>query len=150
ATLSVAPQAGDTTWTVNSSWPHRSFGGDFLPAQRIVGKEWDSSAKKMVGVDGFSATYRVGNLALGRSLVSTGEAGATANPPPPSTDPDAALVATSDGRAAQTAQISLIQPVDLYSQVNRAVKYGFLFIGFTFLALLMFDVIGGVAVSAVE
>ena len=50
----------------------------------------------------------------------------------------------------QTAQISLIQPVDLYSQVNRAIKYGFLFIGFTFLALLMFDVIGGVRVSAVE
>ena len=50
----------------------------------------------------------------------------------------------------QTAQINLIQPVDLYSQVNRATKYGFLFIGFTFLALLMFDVIGGVRVSAVE
>jgi inner membrane protein len=48
------------------------------------------------------------------------------------------------------AQINLIQPVDLYSQVNRATKYGFLFIGFTFLALLMFDVIGGVRVSAVE
>ena len=51
---------------------------------------------------------------------------------------------------SQTAQISLIQPVDLYSRVNRATKYGFLFIGFTFLALLMFDVIGGVRVSAVE
>ena len=50
----------------------------------------------------------------------------------------------------QTAEISLIQPVDLYSRVNRSTKYGFLFIGFTFLALLMFDVIGGVRVSAVE
>ena len=52
--------------------------------------------------------------------------------------------------AAQLAQVSLIQPVDLYSQVNRATKYGFLFIGFTFLAFLMFDVIGGVRVSGVE
>jgi inner membrane protein len=43
-----------------------------------------------------------------------------------------------------------MQPVDLYSQVNRSAKYGFLFIGFTFVALLMFDVIGGVRVSAVE
>ena len=51
---------------------------------------------------------------------------------------DAAAPSTED--ASQTAQISLIQPVDLYSQVNRATKYGFLFIGFTFLALLMFDV----------
>jgi inner membrane protein len=65
-------------------------------------------------------------------------------PPTPSTD------VTSSGGPVQTAQISLIQPVDLYSQVNRAAKYGFLFIGFTFLALLMFDVIGGVRISAVE
>ena len=57
---------------------------------------------------------------------------------------------SAGGDSVQTASISLIQPVDLYSQVNRATKYGFLFIGFTFLALLMFDVIGGVRVSAVE
>ncbi len=61
------------------------------------------------------------------------------------------MVTTSaDASAPQTASINLIQPVDLYSRVNRATKYGFLFIGFTFLALLMFDVIGGVRVSPVE
>jgi inner membrane protein len=40
--------------------------------------------------------------------------------------------------------------VDVYDQVNRATKYGFLFIGFTFLMFLMFDLIGGVKVSPVE
>jgi inner membrane protein len=135
AALSLAPQAGDTRWTVRSSWPSPSFGGDFLPAARQVGGK------------GFDATYRIGNLALGRSLVSTGDTGASASPPAPLRDAD---VSSSAERNVQTAQISLIQPVDLYSQVNRATKYGFLFIGFTFLALLMFDVIGGVRVSAVE
>ena len=48
------------------------------------------------------------------------------------------------------ASIGLVEPVDLYSRVDRSVKYGFLFIGFTFLAMLMFDVIGGVRVSPVE
>jgi inner membrane protein len=135
--LSLAPQAGETRWTVHSSWPSPSFGGDFLPAARGV------------GASGFDATYSIGNLALGRSLVSTAEAGAAAaTPAPPTSDNGSAPAATGD--AAQTAQISLIQPVDLYSQVNRATKYGFLFIGFTFLALLMFDVIGGVRISAVE
>jgi len=137
ASLSLAPQAGDTSWTVHSSWPSPSFGGDFLPAARQVGDK------------GFNATYRIGNLALGRSLVSTGDTGASANPPTPSRDAEIAPPADGDANL-QTAQISLIQPVDLYSQVNRATKYGFLFIGFTFLALLMFDVIGGVRVSAVE
>src|SRR3954449_7416761 len=34
AALSLAPQGGDTRWTVHSTWPSPSFGGDFLPAQR--------------------------------------------------------------------------------------------------------------------
>jgi inner membrane protein len=135
--LSLAPQAGDTRWAVHSSWPSPSFAGDFLPGQRTV------------GASGFDASYRIGNLALGRSLVSTSDAGAaTPSDGPPTRSTDASAVPSAG--AFQIAQINLIQPVDLYSQVNRATKYGFLFIGFTFLALLMFDVIGGVRVSAVE
>jgi inner membrane protein len=136
--LSFAPQAGETSWTVRSAWPHPSFGGEFLPERRRVTDQ------------GFEAAYRIGNLALGKSLVSTGDAGQSnvvEKIPPVAT---AAYAGARDSAAPQVASISLIQPVDLYSRVNRATKYGFLFIGFTFLALLMFDVIGGVRVSAVE
>ena len=139
--LSLAPQAGETRWTVKSSWPSPSFGGAFLPPQRTV------------SADGFTARYSIGNLSLGRSLVSTSDVGGAnliERVPAPSRDTYATTTPTVDAGPVQTAQISLIQPVDPYSQVNRAVKYGFLFIGFTFLALLMFDVIGGVRVSAVE
>jgi inner membrane protein len=140
ASLSLAPQAGDTRWAVRSSWPSPSFGGEFLPSARTVGDK------------GFDATYRVGNLALGRSLVTTNDRGAPGlvdriAPPRAGDVVSAPPVGESQ---VQAASISLIQPVDLYSQVNRATKYGFLFIGFTFLALLMFDVIGGVRVAAVE
>jgi inner membrane protein len=137
ASLSLAPQAGDTRWTVKSSWPSPSFGGDFLPDRRSL------------AASGFDATYRVGNLALGRSLVSTGDPGAS-NLADKAPNADSSARPSQNGVTAQVASINLIQPVDLYSQVNRATKYGFLFIGFTFLALLMFDVIGGVPVSAVE
>ncbi|HEX9932200.1 MAG TPA: cell envelope integrity protein CreD [Allosphingosinicella sp.] len=145
--LSLAPQAGETRWRLRSAWPHPSFQGSFLPATRRV----DGS--------GFEASYRVGNLALGQSLVSTRQA--NAGPPPPPTPPDAVVTAAeeraygprvqrSSSHGPAAAQVSLVQPVDLYSQVNRATKYGFLFIGFTFLAFLLFDVIGGVRVTAVE
>jgi inner membrane protein len=140
--LTFVPQGGDTKWTVSSSWPHPSFGGDFLPQQRRV------------DANGFQAQYRIGNLALGRSLVSTGDVGQgnASDRIGPMVPSRVAAPTTSAGDvgAPQTASINLIQPVDLYSRVNRATKYGFLFIGFTFLALLMFDVIGGVRVSAVE
>ncbi|HYD36946.1 MAG TPA: cell envelope integrity protein CreD, partial [Allosphingosinicella sp.] len=126
--LSLAPQAGDTNWRMRSPWPHPSFQGDFLPERRRV------------GADGFEATWRVGNLALGQSLVVADAAGAGARRP----DADGA----EDG--SRQAGVSLIQPVDLYSQVDRAAKYGFLFIGFTFLAFLLFDLVGGVRVAGVE
>jgi inner membrane protein len=137
SSLTLAPHAGDTHWTVASGWPHPSFGGAFLPGTRTLAQ------------NGFSADYRIGNLALGRALVSTSEKGAadiTRNVPPPPDRPYRQVTA-DDG---QIASIDLIQPVDLYSRVDRATKYGFLFIGFTFLALLMFDIIAGVRVSAVE
>ena len=138
--LSLAPQAGDTIWRVSSPWPHPSFQGGFLPADRKVDG------------NGFTATYRLGNLALGQSLVSKGPAGSRDRP-----DPDPNLPAShyddpsADAEAgSHEARVSLMQPVDLYSQVDRAAKYGFLFIGFTFVAFLLFDIIGGVKVSAVE
>jgi inner membrane protein len=142
SSVTLAPNAGETRWSVQSSWPSPSFGGDFLPSQRHVSEK------------GFDATYSIGNLALGRSLVSTGDAGASSPldgvAPLARTPASSTVDVTGPAGAAQSAAISLVQPVDLYSQVNRATKYGFLFIGFTFLALLMFDVLGGVRVSAVE
>jgi inner membrane protein len=137
SSLTLAPHAGDTHWAVRSAWPHPSFGGSFLPGSRKL------------GADGFSADYRIGNLALGRSLVSTSDKGDSDITAAPATG-SAYAVEVAPPAGASNASISLIQPVDLYSQIDRAVKYGFLFIGFTFLALLMFDIIGGVRVSAVE
>jgi inner membrane protein len=126
ASLALAPQAGETRWHMRSTWPSPSFQGGFLPERRNVSPA------------GFDATWRIGNLALGQSLVSTGGAAA------------ASEGGASGEAGPRQAGVSLIQPVDLYSQVDRAAKYGFLFIGFTFVAFLMFDLIGGVRVSPVE
>ncbi len=133
--LTLAPRAGDTTWKVTSAWPSPSFIGGFLPTTRKVTDA------------GFEATYRVGNLALGQSLVNADDA-PVVSPGVDKSGFDSSRVETPGATGAMT--IDLIQPVDLYDQVTRATKYGFLFIGFTFVAFLMFDVIGGVRVSAVE
>jgi inner membrane protein len=136
--ISFAPQAGETLWKIRSAWPHPSFQGGFLPDDR------------QVTGDGFNATYRIGHLALGQSLVATGPATERIRAP----EPARAAAYDAEADAATTggheARISLVQPVDLYSRVDRAAKYGFLFVGFTFLAFLLFDIVGGVRVSGVE
>ena len=131
--LALAPQAGDTRWRVTSSWPNPSFQGGFLPMA------------PRVGADGFAATWRVGNLALGRALVSS-----NAQSPEAVTPVSLDRYDTSQPAGDYEARVDFFSPVDLYSQVNRSVKYGFLFIGFTFMAFLMFDVIAGVRVAPVE
>ncbi|OQW43739.1 MAG: colicin resistance protein [Proteobacteria bacterium SG_bin5] len=124
--VSMVPQAGESRWKIASAWPHPSFQGGFLPID------------SRVDAKGCSARYAIGNLALGRALVDLDQ--------PSATNDRVVLPGNNDDR---TVKIALVAPADIYSQVNRAVKYGFLFIGFTFTALLMFDVIGGRHVSTV-
>ncbi len=139
--LSLVPRGGQTDWAVNSTWAHPSFNGGFLPDAREVGD------------DGFSAEWSIANLALGRSIASTADtgvvenAGGMATPPPPPVRVSAYAEGASGG---QIAEVRLIEPVDLYSQVDRSVKYGFLVIGFTFLTFLMFDLVAGARVAAAE
>ncbi|RMB55557.1 inner membrane protein [Sphingomonas sp. PP-CE-3A-406] len=80
------------------------------------------------GASAFPANWQIGNLALNRPVVTIGE---------------------QEMGADEAVTIGLLDPINLYSQVNRATKYGFMFIGFTFLALLMFDIIGGAPVPGV-
>ena len=133
--LALDPQAGDTRWTVRSPWPSPSFQGGFLPVRSTVNAR------------GFVAQYRIGNLALGRALASAEPAQSAQSP---ATAGVRHIATTLNDADNLEARIQLVTPVDLYSQVNRSVKYGFLFIGFTFLAFLLFDVIGGVRVSTIE
>ncbi len=152
--LSLVPRGGRTAWAVSSPWASPSFGGAFLPDRREV-KE-----------SGFTASYTVDKLALGMAPVAMEDPGR-----PNIDDGDGrdgnvyAAEAASDGSAgnvaaggadevigapARAVTVGLVEPVDLYSKVDRAVKYGFLFIGFTFLAYFLFDVVAGARVAAAE
>ena len=143
--LSLVPRGGQTEWQVTSPWPHPSFTGDFPPNEREISAE------------GFTATYSgINNLSLGSGIMALEDDVA-----PRGSDEmreaayDEGYQEAYDGRHASrepsaVATIGLTDPVDLYSQVNRAVKYGFLFIGFTFATFLLFDVVGGARVATVE
>jgi inner membrane protein len=147
--LSLVPRGGHTTWDVSSVWTSPSFGGAFLPE------------KPSISDKGFKASYTVDKLALGQAPVSTDDqrapmiddgagnknssmATASAN------NPASGGAVESISGQARAVTVGLVEPVNLYSKVDRSVKYGFLFIGFTFVAFLLFDVVGGARVAAAE
>ena len=145
--ISLVPRGGLTQWTISSGWPNPSFSGSFLPDRSKVSDK------------GFSAEYGIDKLALGQPPVAMEDVGAPQNlsqseavtydvrSPAAPTASGAGEVVGAPGHAIN---VDLIEPVDLYSKVDRAVKYGFLFIGFTFLAFFLFDVVGGARVAAAE
>lgn len=143
--LSLVPRGGQTRWAVESAWASPSFGGAFLPERPAVTDK------------GFKASYTIDKLALGQAPVATEDQG------PPAIDDgsgnanlvsavasDVATTSEATSGQAKAVTVGLVEPVNLYSKVDRSVKYGFLFIGFTFLTFLLFDIVGGAKVAAAE
>ena len=154
--ISLVPRGGHTTWDVSSKWTSPSFGGAFLPE------------KPSISASGFKANYTVDKLALGQAPVSTDDSGppmiddGTGNGSsvtyrdtavemaPSAANPASGGAVESISGSSRAVTVGLVEPVNLYSKVDRSVKYGFLFIGFTFVAFLLFDIVGGARVAAAE
>jgi inner membrane protein len=112
--LDWAPVAADNDFRLQSTWPHPSFTGRFLPETREV------------GVGGFDARWRVNDFATGGDRVLADRA-----------------VVTEAGRPVNwltdSLGVSLIDPVDAYTRTDRAVRYGFLFVLLTLGGFFLFE-----------
>jgi inner membrane protein len=129
--LSVVPVGGTTDIAIKGNWPHPSFGGTFLPAERTV------------SALGFDGKWRISALAttVGDSL-SKGHG----------------LCAPSDnfGKTAgqdscvETLSVSFVDPINFYSLSDRATKYGLLFVVLTFVAVGLFEFLQRLRVHPVQ
>jgi inner membrane protein len=109
-TLTIVPLAESSVIVLESTWPHPQFHGAFLPRVRAIGQ------------DGFRARWEVSSLASNaqarfRERMTGGAV---------SLDLD-------------SVSVSLVDPVDVYSKVDRATKYGVLFVLLTFVTFAMFE-----------
>jgi inner membrane protein len=112
--LRFLPAAGETAVTLTSAWPHPSFSGTALPETRAVAG------------NGFTAQWRVQDF--GRAYPAQW---ATTD-----TNRDQLASQASDSAFG----VSLIQPVDIYQQAERAVKYAVLFVVLTFLVFFLREI----------
>ncbi|MDQ0588469.1 cell envelope integrity protein CreD [Variovorax paradoxus] len=128
-TLSMVPIGDETTAHLRSPWAHPSFGGRFLATQREVTPR------------GFDAHWRVSSLVT--SAREQVRAGLSGRGDAADATTAAAVVATHRAQRnlgpLQTFDVSLAQPVNVYSMSTRAGKYGALFIGLVIMAAFMFE-----------
>ncbi len=108
--IAFVPLGKFTSVKLASRWPHPNFGGRFLPVARQI----DAS--------GFTATWETSHLASRNGALLKGAASPERN----------AIV-------FEAFDVTFIEPVSIYLQAERAVKYGVLFIAITFAAFFLFE-----------
>jgi len=131
--LALVPLGDRNQVTLASPWPHPQFGGSFLPRTRKVDAR------------GFSASWDISSLAT--SAQARFDAGKTLP-----------LVADRSGSGGDAVAVegidaialSLVEPVNLYSQVDRATKYGFLFVLLTFAGFFLFELVRQLPIHPIQ
>ncbi len=118
--LSIVPLAKNSALRMSSNWQHPSFSGAHLPDDRVI------------DANGFSASWRVSHLARNLPLAFTHDKRA-----------DVTFLAGAVGAR-------FYQPVDLYQLVERAIKYGVLFVGAVFLAVFGLELVARDNLHAVQ
>jgi inner membrane protein len=111
--LNFAPIARQTDVVIASAWPNPSFAGAYLPKERDVKDT------------GFSARWSIPELA--RNI-------------------PAAMIADQNSFSTLTYAtfgVRFYQPVDFYRLVERAVKYGIIFIAAAFLIVFAIELLSG-------
>lgn len=119
--LDIAPLARNTTVNMRADWPHPSFQGAFLPARHELRS------------DGFGAHWQVSwYAAQGVERLKS----CRKEPCPVLSVP--------------VLGVSFVESVGLYQQLERASKYSFLFIGLTFAAFFLFELLRRLAIHPLQ
>ncbi|MGB0907139.1 MAG: cell envelope integrity protein CreD [Maricaulaceae bacterium] len=118
--LSIVPFAKTSKASLSSDWPHPGFIGTFPPTEREITDA------------GFTASWSVPFLA--RGIPGAGTVQDLMN----------------SGLGHKKISVSLVQLVDPYQTVNRALKYAVMFIGLVFLTYFLLEVLLGVRVHAAQ
>jgi inner membrane protein len=111
--FNLTPIAENNVIALKSSWQSPHFYGSFLP---------DASTQK-IDANGFVANWTMSSL---------------------SSNNQSALMNNLKGgtnQALESLSIGFVEPISVYSQSDRATKYGLLFIGLTFAGFFIFEVL---------
>lgn len=121
--LDVVPVGSETSLALASRWPHPGFGGQLPHDHRLT-------------AEGFDARWQAGWFARGFPAAWD------------RTDMD--VVALGNTTRAAAMRIDLLQPVDVYQQSERAVKYAALFIVLTLAVTFLREVTASDLVHPVQ
>lgn len=112
-TFQFVPIAENNTIALQSNWQHPHFNGSFLP----------DAATQKIDANGFSAKWSISSLSSSNQETLTRKLQG---------EPNLAL---------ESMSVGFVEPINVYSQSDRATKYGLLFISLTFAGFFIFEIL---------
>lgn len=119
--LGWLPLGENTRVHLTSPWPHPGFSGNSLPRTRTITSK------------GFEAEWESSHFASNMPQLF-----------------DEAVKAGDMRLMNQSQDVNFVQPVDIYQQAERSVKYGFLFVLLTFAAFALFEILKQLPIHPVQ
>lgn len=118
--LAFIPSALDARFSLSSDWPHPDFKGAFLPLDHTISS------------DGYQATWAVSSIASNvEELVSKCQS-------------------QCDSLLDTTIGVKHIEPVNIYVQTERSVKYGILFILLSFITFFILEILMKLSIHPIQ
>lgn len=136
--LAIAPLGKRNRITIASPWPHPLFNGDFLPRERSIDAR------------GFRAQWQISSLATNAQAQYLAGARVPGMAPAGSAGSAGGEYAAATTSGLDAIGVSLVEPVNIYSQADRASKYGILFVLLTFVGFFMFELIKQLRIHPVQ
>lgn len=133
--LAIAPIAKRNIISIDSRWPHPLFNGDFLPRKRSIDGK------------GFRAEWEISSLATNAQAQYLGGSRIPGMAPAGSVGAEHGAETVS---GLDAIGVSLVEPVNIYSQADRASKYGILFVLLTFVGFFMFELIKQLRIHPIQ
>ncbi|MEI8363255.1 MAG: cell envelope integrity protein CreD [Betaproteobacteria bacterium] len=124
------PIAENNKIALQSSWQHPHFYGSFLPdaaTQKITPAGFEAQWA-ISSLSSSNQTTLKSNLAQGASRWNEKSAAPAAAP-------------SNSNHALEAISVSFVEPINVYSQSDRATKYGLLFIGLSFAGFFIFEIL---------
>lgn len=134
--MEFIPIAKSNQVNLSSAWPHPQFGGRFLP----------STKDRSISDKGFNVNWNISSLSSNAQAELTqleiNSRGVLQ---------DAQSARAGAGVASiDSFSLAFIEPINIYSQADRAVKYGMLFIALTFAAFFLFEIMKQLRIHPVQ
>jgi inner membrane protein len=138
--FSLVPIAKNNQVTIRSKWEHPQFYGRFLPSPK----------ERKIDASGFQATWKISSLSSNAQQQFLGSEYGQQETRVLTSAPNGVETVAQSVASVDSFGVAFIEPINIYSQSDRAIKYGLLFVALSFAAFFLFELLKQLPIHPIQ